>query len=208
MFLALISTPITAFSQEKAIPASSKNEVDKSKPSVYITFERLGGNKPLVKSNEDNSERISLRLHNNTAFPIAIDANGKYTMDTLSPMTLSDGGKGYALPDGEEVEVCYESEAMPQMTAEEFFKIQVPKQIPSYYNCRWQLQRSGRGNLWIRPGNSIVFSVPREFLAKNLKIYTLINYESESENGQMKADEPHHQVFFYSTDLPYKLKQK
>lgn len=195
---------IAIFSQEKTTSVSpSKFIADKDKPSVYITFERFGGNKPLVKSNEDNSERISLRLHNNTSLPIAVDANWDIRRVTSFPITLSDGGKGVTVADGAEVEICYEAEAMPQMKAEEFLKIQVPKQIPSYYNCRLGLQRSGRSDTWIRSGNSIIFSVPQEFLTKNLKIYTLFNYEWESENGQMKADEPHHQVYFYSTDLPY-----
>jgi hypothetical protein len=209
IFLSVICVTLATYSQEKTASVSeTKFQPDKSKPSVYITFERLGGNKPLVKSNEDNSERISLRLQNNTSLPLAVEADGEYTINTLLSITLSDGGKGYALPNGAEVEVCFEAEAMPQMTAEDFAKIKVPKQIPSYYSCKWTVKRRGRGNVWVLPGNSIVFSVPRDFLAKNLKIYTLFNYEWESENGQMKANEPQHQVFFYSTDLPYKLREK
>jgi hypothetical protein len=181
---------------------------DETKPSVYITFERLGGNKPLVTSYEDNSERILLRLNNNTLLPISVDANGEFTTATLLFITLSDGGKGYALPNGTEVEVCYEAEAMPQTTIEEFFKIPVPKQIPSHYSCKWTAKRRGKANVWIPAGSSIIFSVPREFLAPNLKIYTLFNYEWESDKGQMKANEPKHQVYFYSTDLPYTLRQK
>ena len=195
---------IAIYSQEKTTSViPSKSVTDKNKPSVYITFERFGGSEPIVKSNEDKSARISLRLHNNTSLPIAVDANWDIRKVTPFPITLSDGGKGVTVSDGAELEICYEAEAMPQRKVEEFLKIQVPKQIPSYYNCRLGLQRSGRSDTWIRSGNSIVFSVPQEFLTKNLKIYTLFNYEWESENGQMKADEPHHQVYFYSTDLPY-----
>lgn len=206
VFLSLICFTSTFFAQEKsATPAKIKFQIDKSKPSVYLTFERLGGEKPMVKSKEDKSERISLRLHNNTSLPIAVGANGNFTNDTLLPITLSDGGKGDALPDSAEVEVCYEAEAMPQMTAEEFFKIQVPNQVPSYYSCKWTAKRRARGDIWIPAGSSIIFSVPKEFLAKNLKVYTVFNYEWESDKGQMNANEPVHQVYFYSTDLPYEL---
>lgn len=202
-FLYLIFFAVPVFSQENTkVESTKKYQVDKSKPSVYLTFEKFGGKKPIAKSNEDNSERISLRLHNNTPFPIAVDANFYVSEVKTFPIILSDGGKVEALPNGAEVDVCHESEAMGQMTAEEFLKIQVPKQIPSYYNCRLGTQRGGRGDFWIQPGNSIIFSVPREFLAKNLKIYTLFNYEWESDKGQMNADEPHHRVYFYSTDLP------
>ena len=211
-FYLFILTVVAFFAQNSYSQEKKANNADfqpdRKKPSVFITFERSGGSKPLVTSNEDKSERISLRLRNNTSSPIAVDANWEISNFSPLPITLSDGGKGDAVPDGAEVEVCYESEAMPQMTAEEFFKIQVPKQIPSYYNCRWREQRSGKESVWIPAGSSIVFSVPREFLAKNLKIYTLFNYESESENGRMNADEPHHQVYFYSTDLLYNLRRK
>lgn len=204
----LMSMLSLAYSQENSISVAEINfQPDKSKPSVYITFERIGGNKPLVKSNEDNSPRISLRLHNNMTTPIAVEANWDTRNFTHSTIILSDGTKGFAVPNGAEVEICYEAEAMPQMTAEEFERIKVPKQIPSYYSCKWQNERRGRGNIWIPTGNSIIFSVPQEFLARNLKVYTLFNYEWESDKGQMKADEPHHQVFFYSTDLPRNLQE-
>lgn len=209
LILSLVCAIHTVYAQENTAPANkSKFQPDASKPSVYITFEKIGGKKPIVKSNEDNAERISLRLHNNMLLPIAVDANSDVLDFTELPITLADGGKGYALPDGAEVEVCFEAEAMPQMTAEEFFKIKVPEQVPSYYSCKWAAKRRGRGNVWIPAGSSIIFSVPREFLAEHLKIYTLFNYEWESDKGQMKADEPFHQVYFYSTDLPYKLRHK
>ena len=185
-------------------PQTNDRVSDRSHPSVYISFERLGGRRPLVKSAEDNSPRISLRLHNNTGALIAVEANS--ADPTLIPVTLADGGKAYALRESEEVDLCFEAEAVPQITADEFFAIKVPKQIPSYYSCKWRADRRGKRSFWIRSGESVIFSVPREFLAEDLKIYTVFNYEWESEKGQMKADEPVHQVYYYSSDLPYDLK--
>lgn len=209
------------------IKNASKNNnpifiIDVNKPSVYLTFEKLGGNSPLIKSDLDDQERISLRLRNNTVFSIAVEANFEINKIKESSVNLFDGGKGDALPDGAEVEVCYESETIPDQISivyedrnkdkslkeNNIAKVEPPKQTALYYSCKQQTKRRGRGNVWIPSGSSIIFSVPRKFLGKDLKIYTLFNYEWESTMGQMKADEPKHQIFYYWNDLPYSLRQK
>jgi len=47
----------------------------------------------------------------------------------------------------------------------------------------------------------VVFSVPRNFLATDLRVATEISYEWESENGYILGDEPRHLVYFTYFDL-------
>jgi hypothetical protein len=52
-------------------------------------------------------------------------------------------------------------------------------------------------------GKSILFSVPREHLAKNLRLRICYNYSWEAgDRGWVGYDEPEHCVFFYGSNVP------
>lgn len=198
----LLATLLVTIAQTPQSSNAVTKQLNKNRPSIYLTFEKVGGRKERVKTKWDKAERLSIRLHNNSQWPIIVEADGEFTMATLEEIILADGGKGYALPESSEVELCYDSELITQSLSEMGSVMKIPDQTFHFYSCKNRAKRRGRGNVWIRSGNSLVFSVPREFLAENLKISTVFNYEWESELGQMKADEPSHHVYFYSTDLP------
>lgn len=198
--------------------SQTSNHLLNDKPSVYLTYEKSGERKSLVTQKYESNQGIWLRLHNNTLKPIAVHAN--YEVDRVKTITLllSNGIKAEGLANDSEVEICYQTEAMPVtitqqtynpqskdiiITEEVPFEVKVPKQTPSYYSCQWSGLVNRKFQVsWVASGNSIVFSVPREYLEKNLKIYTLYNYEWEIENstlkspGWVKSGEPNHQVFF------------
>jgi hypothetical protein len=144
---------------------------------------------------------VTLRLRNNSPWAIAISADGDFTPATLSKITLPDGGKVFALPNDSQVEVCYEAEVIPTMSVDEYARVKVPNQPVPAYSCKWTAKRASGGNAWIQPGHSIIFSLPKDFLGRGLKVYTVFNYEWEADHGQLKANEPTHQVYLYSTDL-------
>jgi hypothetical protein len=56
----------------------------------------------------------------------------------------------------------------------------------------------------IRPGKSLVFSVPREHLADGLAIRLRFRYEWESDTNTIAGGgrEPFHFAYFYSLDIP------
>ena len=59
--------------------------------------------------------------------------------------------------------------------------------------------------VFIEPGKSILFSVPREHLAEGLAIKVQFRYEWESDpDGFASELEPKHYAYFYSSDIPKK----
>lgn len=182
---------------------------DRSKPSVYLTFESAGGKRPNFPDMYSDADRITLRFHNNFDRPLAVDANFLVADVKLTSFRLKGGVLGSALPDNATVEVCYEAEAQPQITVEAFDAIEVPKQYPSSYSCKWTKKRRGHRALWVLPGNSFVFSVPRIFLGESMLVFTAFNYDWEiDDNGYVMPDAPVHHVYFYSNDLPYALRKR
>jgi hypothetical protein len=189
----------------------SKTETDK--PSVYLTFERIGKFE-LLCSNK-HRDGVWVRLHNKTPWAINLDAQQiKETNNQKSLLRLMDGSEVNGLFDGEEVSACYDVEAVPILVPQKKgrkiildtpLKTLVPK-VDFYCNCKW---RSGRSQafegVWIPAGNTILLSVPREALNKNLRVYTLFHYEWESSGGSIKRGEPQHKVYFYASDLPESL---
>jgi hypothetical protein len=57
-------------------------------------------------------------------------------------------------------------------------------------------------NSWLPAGSSVIFSVPREHLAKHLAIYIPYNYEWEYGERAFRSDEPQHRVYFRASNLP------
>lgn len=203
--------------------AQISNHLLKDKPSVYLTYEKSGERKSMIKQENESNQGIWLRLHNNTLKPIAVHANYYVDKVKITSIRLTNGTETKALTDGAEVELCYEAEAISVTTTRKTYdsqtkeytitqgipvEVAVPKQSPSYYSCKWNAGRRNQVS-WIASGNSIVFSLPSEYLAENLKIYTLYNYEWEVENttlespGWIKRNEPYHQIFFSAFDIRY-----
>jgi hypothetical protein len=54
----------------------------------------------------------------------------------------------------------------------------------------------------------VIFIVPREHLAKNLKVYVSYAYEWETAERDYGNKEPEHRVYFRAADLPPSLTEK
>jgi hypothetical protein len=194
---------LTAFPQQLKQGVSDGDvRLSKDKPTIYITFERAGERQPLL-ANESN-QGIWLRLHNNTRWAINFCTPSLYVGAKVAPLRLNDGRAVLGLRDGVEISMCHEVEAVKSyesgITPEgEMFKerpVEV-QQPPVGY---------GTGDLfsssWLPAGGSVVFSVPREHLAKHLAIYIPYNYEWEYGERAVRSDAPQHRVYFRASDLP------
>jgi hypothetical protein len=202
-----------AIMQETALSQSNSvviKKIDANKPSVFISFDSNVTSFEQCSRKEQDSYR--LRLYNNTSVPINIDAG--YGADEPVIMVKGSNRENYkALPKAAKIRVCYQAESMityeskaekGSLTTEIPVEREVPK-VDFYCSCKSQMSADRAFNnkgLWIPSGSYVLFDVPRKYLSKELKIYTLFNYEWEFENTDLSYNEPHHQVFFYSSDIP------
>jgi hypothetical protein len=177
-----------------------------SKPSVYISFLRFGKRKPSRTGESD--ERVWLRLHNNTRWPLVLNAQGA-------------SGHVFALAKEEEIGLFVSVEEVPEPRLRMIRDISpsdIPPVLPESLrepvvvngqpstspveekrNCQSAYVDSCHvcSIIKLAPGRSFVFSVPREFLCTNLKIYIVYNYDWERMSG-----EPEHRAYFYGSALP------
>ncbi len=170
----------------------SNEKLVKDKPSVFLRYESAGKRKPLKEGESD--EGIWLRLQNNTREAIYLCAFG-----------ISEDGEMLRFYEkNSEIGVNYEIERMPSEmegsgtprngkvnnVAEEV------SQTPIGYKI------GGVCHVYTLPSNqSLLFSVPREHLAKNLSIKMRFGYEWEGDYSS-RWEEPEHYVRFYSSSLP------
>lgn len=199
----------TALSQNSFITI---RKIDTDKPSVFLSFESKVSSFEQCTRKEQVSYR--LKLYNNTSVPINVDA-GYGADEPLITVKGSNGAVYKGLPNATKVSVCYQVESMisyeskkenGSLNTEILVETEVPK-MDFYCSCKSQMSADRAFNskgLWIPSGSFIFFDVPQKYLSKNLKIYTLFNYEWEFDKTDLSYNEPHHQVFFYSSDIPKK----
>lgn len=213
--LSILCACITLSIESGAAAPQSANQVrlDKSQPSIYLTFEHEG---PRPREFHSESETgIWLRLHNNTLSAIALSANNKSTNSYQGK--LASGIEVAFIRPGTEVDACYDVEGTPTLVsrkkgntieAEIPFKAAPPDEDP-YRSCRWGIAHpKNHQRLWLASGESVVLSVPKNFLAHGLNISTQFNYEWETDTGYVGANEPVHYLYFYSLDLELALEKK
>jgi hypothetical protein len=160
------------------------------KPTVYITFERAGKRQPLELG--ESNEGIWLRLHNNSRWVIFFPAFGV-------PEALGEAGLFYEVEAVRRSEVSRDiSDASIDRVAQEQDK--ATPQLPIGY-------RVGHLSSTVRlaPGDSIVFSVPREHLAKGLALRVGFYYEWQDADEVFAGREPQSHIYFFSSKLPQKV---
>lgn len=174
---------------------SSSGIRDSSRPSVYLTFERKG---KLDKSSKaEASERIWLRLHNNTGWAILVYTQDYYEKSMFAPLRIC-GVASEGLRDGMEVGPLYSIEAAGE-------KAVVPK-------IDWGHMILDP-SIWLPSGQSLIFSVPTEHLGKHLRVSVSFSYEWEWKrlsDGRLDLafKEPFHRAWFESRELPAALRPK
>jgi hypothetical protein len=189
--------------QQGQLPFSRANiAISGGQPTVYITFDHAGERSPVHPS--ESHRGIWLRLHNNTHWAIRFPTDGLYVPPKVVPFTLGDGETALGLRDGLEVNLrhgveqvdSYESHEEPggRIVINRSVKLQ---EIPVGYNKGGDVYSEA----WLPPGNSVVFSVPKEHLAKHLGVYITFNYEWECVGGDCNTAEPEHRVYFRASSL-------
>jgi hypothetical protein len=130
---------------------------DATKPGVYITFVRMGVRETLHA--DDSTERVFLRIHNNTRWDLLLDVNGvpKSWGDALPYYDVVEDPEGYPpspLPRGHGGHVC----SIDRLRPGESFLFSVPRAhlgeglaIQVDFNYSWEADRPNE------PRHSVVF---------------------------------------------------
>jgi hypothetical protein len=208
-FLLLLSVAQSGATVAQNSPAPTRVPPSRSKPSVYVSFLRFGKREPVYTG--ESNERVWLSLHNNTRWTLVLDARGA-------------GGQSFSRGDEKEIGLFVSVEEVPKSNEFRVSSVSEYRSAPlapglqentglsqpptsvvveEEKNCSAPYIDSCHvcSNIKLAPGKSLVFSVPRETLCKNLKIYIVYNYDWEGREGFM-GEEPEHRVYFYGSSLP------
>lgn len=148
-----------------------------SRPGVYLSFERRGNRRPL--RDDESGKGIWLRLHNNMRYSINICTFG-----------ISEEGEQLIMHGKDtQIGIYYDVAPNPLAITEERPAIDVPLGYPVGGTCH---------ELEVKPGNSLLFSVPGEHLVNGLSIKLDFSYGWE----EMVGNNPRHTVYFNSLSIP------
>jgi hypothetical protein len=164
----------TSFSQSSNRDGNISERIKADKPTVYLEY-----------FCQDKS-KVYLRLYNNTIWPLAIKTDELY-YPSKTPIKLRNGVSTFAAPNDKEIILQYRVEkfALP------WENVKVPK--IAYYD---------NGFLdWIASDDSVFFSVPIEYLHKDLQVFVRFNYEWEIIGHGVNKNNPEHRVSFRGIDL-------
>jgi hypothetical protein len=188
IFSILISASLNSFSQQKSVCDETTNYlIDKTMPSVYLTFEQFGkatdwkqaklgewGDKSTIQKGDD----VWLRLHNNSCWDIKFKTDSSYISKTTvdGKLKLIYG----ILEDGALATIQYSVEEQNR------------KQVP---------YGSDMSSLSSLPsGKSVLFGVFKEHLSKSRSIYVDFNYGWEVKDFSNNLA-PLHRAFFWGYRL-------
>ena len=185
----------------------SRSRISKQKPTVHISFVRFG--KRDCRYNNESNEGVWLRVHNNTQWPLVFHGH-RFTGEDRE-VRVFDGVEKVPEP-RDEIRVSTQlpiilppppgSSQQPTAQTETVS----PTDIEVYKDCEappddWGIHVVAP--IRLPPGRSMIFSVPREALCKNLKIYRKYNYSWENDDRYRSFDyEPEHRVYFEGSELP------
>jgi hypothetical protein len=180
--------------------------IDKTKPSVYLSFERFGTYQS--PCNEPESSGIWLRLNNNTRSTIFVDGVPVKEKSTdIISLKLSDNSEVRGFKNGTEIRLRYDWEAVlvagPKIGKDGGIMFDIPVEVPLpkqliYCSQKWMGSERGFG---IAPGNSVLFSVPKDPLTYYIKVNVQYSYEWEGDGRFIKNFEPYHLIYFYGSQL-------
>lgn len=199
IFLILLFVTISPAQKQKSSRKSSSQtnigRISKEHPSVYITFVKTGKRESTYVGEID--DRIWLRLHNNTRWKLLLMAQGA-------------DGLTFAKGDEEEVGMFYGVEGIPKEEEHSGPVDLYPSKPPEPATVQAPV-KDKYDECEIPPGHwchvcsiielkskkSFLFSVPRDWLCKNLQLYVVYQYEWEEDVG-----EPEHRVYFEGSKIP------
>lgn len=182
LFFIVLTASIESQNTGGLIKKASSVKLENQKPSIYITFEKAGKRTPLRENESDKG--IWLKLHNNLRYSIRFCAFG-----------ISDGEQLAFFEKNSELGLNYDVEFTDSSSflgsgseEKKDNSMNVPVGYPVGGICHYYE---------LKAGNSVVFSVPVEHLAKGLSIKIPFKYEWEEES----EDNPTHFVYFNSLDI-------
>lgn len=169
-----------------ALPVSPQNgnsglkadgQIESGLPTVYLKYVC-----------QDN-KKVLLRMYNNTVWPIAVSADDLYYR-TNKVVKLANGKEFYAMPNDKIVSLQYEVDrfALPSKNVK----------VPTIYRS------DSSWTNWIASNDSILFSVPIEYLEEDLMVFVKLNYEWEVSKKGVIVSGPEHRVLFRGIDIPEK----
>lgn len=128
---------------------------------------------------------------------------GSFETRSKTSRTLPTGPLLRALRDGVEVSMCHGVEELKRYEIQLARKGERKKQESIKGSDRQVGYDTGDvfSSAWLPSGSSVIFSVPREQLSKNLAVFVRFNYEWEYGNRTFRTNEPEHRVYFRASDL-------
>lgn len=172
IFMLFLTT--APFFQSNSDELKSGGRVKAGKPTVYLEYVC------------QDKKKVYLRMYNNTIWHISVVTDELYP--PKMPIKLRNGVNTYAAPNDKEISLHYRVEkwALP------WEDVKVP---------RIAYPDSGFSN-WIASQDSILFSVPVEYLRKDLQAFVRFEYEWEVTKKGYTINDPEHRVSFRGLDLP------
>jgi hypothetical protein len=162
-------------------------------PIIYISFEKFGkAIDPLAQRmaeagesarSKEKGKDVWLRLHNNSKFAISFPTDSLYLGKRVSVYLSPDCSKVLSLVDGAEVSIQYQIEEKDGCS------------VPYGLDTSWKSR--------LAPGRSVLFSVRREHLANDRRIYVAFNYDWEEADRYSYNLTPVHRSEYYG----YRLEQ-
>ena len=172
-----------------------------AKPTVHITFVKFGKREP--RHSSESSEGVWLRVHNNTKWPLTFFGFGKFVNEREDEIVFY--GVEEVIERGDLINrdpPPVVDPPPPGSPPEPEVATKPTTQVPDYKECvrapdDWGIDVVSP--ITVPPGRSMIFSVPREALCRNLIIYIKYNYSWEQSE---KYNEPEHRVYFAGSQLP------
>lgn len=175
LLMMVLSVGATTSAQENSSPQSECSRSDKSKPPLFITFERA------------ETREVLLRLHNNSRCPVLIPTN--QLNSSVSVVKQPNGNlrieRTEELKDGSRVPVVYN-----------LFNLRGSKDTVIVTEGCVVITRQ------LLPQQSVVFAISLESFRKNADVGIEFSYLWEEDGGSAIGGEFGHYVFFRNEYLP------
>ncbi|MBX3278327.1 MAG: hypothetical protein KF868_10025 [Acidobacteria bacterium] len=186
VLVSLLCLTTASGSQQSSQNKSCSILIRKDRPSLYIEFERSGKAPPLFEGEKE--ERIWLRLYNNTQWVIEFCSFS--VKDHYGGIGIVHEVRRYQTSFGR-IDGSTETAPLPKERNQE-----EPVRTPQGYSTSDTCTPYSLGS-----GKSVIFSIPREHLGKNLHI--VFEYWPEWENRDNElANSPQYYLTFSNQILP------
>jgi hypothetical protein len=168
---------LTSFSQNENGELKVEGQMKSGKPTVYLEYVC------------QDKKKVFLRMYNNTIWAIAVSSDELYYR-TKKTVKLSNGKEFYVIPNDKEISLQFKVDKFELPSK----NVKLPKIVrndTSFTN-------------WIASDDSVLFSVPVEYLKEDLMISVSFNYEWEVSKKGIILSGPEHRVLFRGIDVPDK----